>query len=242
VTSGASDLERHLVAQARELSVAKGFFWHRLRSDYALDAIERHAAGARTVLDVGAGAGVFGEHLRARLPGVRYAFAEPLAPLAADLGARFGSSADWTARGDWRDADAAVLLDVLEHQADDAGFLRDLVAKLRPGSLLVVTCPALEALWSAWDVRLGHFRRYRLRALRRLLALSGLELVDSRYLFQAMVLPGLLRRLHEPSGAEFPEISAALNGALYRLGLVERALAGRVPFGSSVAAVGRVRG
>ena len=53
-----------------------------------------------------------------------------------------------------------TLLDVLEHQEDDAQFIGGLVAKMEPGSVLLLTVPALPKLWSPWDEALGHYRRY----------------------------------------------------------------------------------
>ena len=234
------DLERHLVAQTSLLNGGASFFWHRLRSEYALDAIRRLARARPTVLDVGAGAGIFGTHLREALPDGRYAFIEPLESLARDLRSRFGPDADWRDRS-YGDADAVVVLDVLEHQEKDVLFLKDLAAKLRPRTILVITCPALDLLWSEWDVKLGHFRRYTLRSLGRVLCGAGLEILDSRYIFHAMVLPGLVRRFQKPSRPEFPEISDTLNRIIYRLGRIERALGSWLPFGSSVGAVCRTK-
>lgn len=237
----AGDLEQHLGAQAAGLGQTERFFWHRLRSEYAMSAIRRYPGPQATVLDIGAGAGVFGTHLPQSLPQARYTFVEPLESLSTRLRARFGEASDWSARTDWRSADAAILLDVLEHQEDDVGFLKEITAKLRPGAILVLTCPALQALWSEWDVRLGHYRRYRVGGLRRVLDSAGLDVLDSRYLFQAMVLPGLIRRRQKLSGPEFPSISRPVNEMIYRLGQMEQACLGWVPFGSSVAAVCRVR-
>ena len=63
-------------------------------------------------------------------------------------------------QADYGSAEFVALLDVLEHQEDDKGFLRSLVDKMQPGSTLLLTVPALQGLWSQWDEALGHFRRY----------------------------------------------------------------------------------
>src|SRR5437667_443310 len=81
------------------------------------------------IADVGAGAGMFGDFVRARLPRVEYHFVEPIDSLAAALARRFGADRD--ARGaDLRAFDAVVLLDVLEHQEDDRAFLADLAGRM----------------------------------------------------------------------------------------------------------------
>lgn len=53
-----------------------------------------------------------------------------------------------------------LLLDVLEHIEDDAGFLKRTVLSLPPGGYLLITVPAEMALWSKHDREVGHFRRY----------------------------------------------------------------------------------
>ncbi len=66
------------------------------------------------------------------------------------------------------DADLVLLTDVLEHVRDDFEFLSRLLAPMRPGSRLLLTVPAEEALWSPHDEAVPHFRRYdapRLRAV-----------------------------------------------------------------------------
>lgn len=67
-------------------------------------------------------------------------------------------------------ADAVLLLDVLEHVQDDRQLLRGLVDATKPGCWFVVTVPADMRLWSSHDVTHGHFRRYELGELRELLA------------------------------------------------------------------------
>jgi SAM-dependent methyltransferase len=67
-------------------------------------------------------------------------------------------------------ADALLLMDVLEHVADDRALLERLLNALRPGAHLLLTVPADMALWSAHDESFGHFRRYDQRGLEHLWA------------------------------------------------------------------------
>ncbi|MEO0814777.1 MAG: class I SAM-dependent methyltransferase, partial [Myxococcota bacterium] len=57
-------------------------------------------------------------------------------------------------------ADLVMLTDVLEHVKDDFRYLSDLLAPMRPGTLLLLTVPAEEALWSPHDEAVLHYRRY----------------------------------------------------------------------------------
>ncbi len=87
-----------------------------------------------------------------RFPGVR--FVHGFAP--ADLG--------HTAH----EADAFLLMDVLEHVEHDRALLAAIVEAARPGAYVVITVPADMALWSDHDVNFGHFRRYTASELRAL--------------------------------------------------------------------------
>jgi SAM-dependent methyltransferase len=57
-------------------------------------------------------------------------------------------------------ADAFLLMDVLEHVADDIALFSSVVSAARPGAYFVLTVPATPSLWSEHDIRFGHFRRY----------------------------------------------------------------------------------
>ena len=99
-----------------------------------------------------------------------------------------------------------LLLDVLEHLEDDAGFLRKLMACMAGGAYLIITVPADMRLWSPHDENYGHFRRYAPDTLGR--ALSGLPAapVLSAY-FNSRLYPAirLIRAVNalrgRPSGA-----------------------------------------
>jgi len=61
-------------------------------------------------------------------------------------------------------ADAILLLDVLEHVADDHGLLAKWLPALKPGGYVILTVPADPQLWSEHDESFGHFRRYELES------------------------------------------------------------------------------
>lgn len=75
-----------------------------------------------------------------------------------------------------REFDVIGMFDVLEHLKDDQGAMRGVVSKLRPGGCLVLTVPAHQSLWSYADVAAGHYRRYTLHALSRVLGEAGLQI------------------------------------------------------------------
>ena len=74
--------------------------------------------------------------------------------------------------------DSVIMVNVLEHIADDAGALRRLARLLVPGGNFVVYVPALNGLYGPWDRRIGHYRRYSVWRLREVFREAGLEPVE----------------------------------------------------------------
>lgn len=138
--------------------------------------------------------------------------------------------------------DVITMLDVLEHLSDPVDALQRIRGFIQPGGHLIVLVPALEILWSAWDERLNHYRRYSKRLLVAQLHQGGWEVVKIRYLFSSLFFPGLIRRylLRTKSLSEndFPDVSRRMNRLLTAWFLAETRLPG-LPFGTSLAAVAR---
>ncbi|OAM89071.1 class I SAM-dependent methyltransferase [Termitidicoccus mucosus] len=78
--------------------------------------------------------------------------------------------------------DYLTALDVIEHIPDDVGAVKEFVRVLKPGGLAVITVPALQCLWSDWDLSLHHQRRYDRRQLTALLQAAGLEVLHVNYI------------------------------------------------------------
>jgi len=77
--------------------------------------------------------------------------------------------------------DTVVLLNVLEHIADDHRALGDIYEALAPGGKMVLWVPAFEALYGKFDQRIGHYRRYRRDELQALVHKVGFQRVAARY-------------------------------------------------------------
>jgi len=99
--------------------------------------------------------------------------------------------------------DSAVLINVLEHIEDDDGALRELSVTLKPGGRLILWVPAFELLYSDFDRKIGHYRRYRVAGLKAQLSSAGYEVTDIRYVNSVGALAWLVvaRLLHRaPTG------------------------------------------
>jgi SAM-dependent methyltransferase len=88
----------------------------------------------------------------------------------------------WLAEAPPRSFDCVVMVNVLEHVADDRAALRGLREVLRPGGYLLLFVPALPALYSPLDRLLGHHRRYLRHDLAQAVEQAGLTLVSNQYM------------------------------------------------------------
>lgn len=64
--------------------------------------------------------------------------------------------------------DSIIYIDVLEHIEHDAAEVAQAAAHLKPGGKLVILSPAYQYLFSPFDARIGHFRRYTKSSLLKL--------------------------------------------------------------------------
>jgi SAM-dependent methyltransferase len=150
--------------------------------------------------------------------------------------------------------DLIVMTDVLEHLDDQAGTLRALNSRLRPGGWLLMTVPAMPWMWSDHDVTHHHRRRYRARQLRDLVAAAGFEVNYLSYynflLFPLIAGVRMWQRLsvRDGDGAtphhDLAMPPPAINSMLRRIFSCERFLIGaaRVPFGVSLIVLARASG
>ena len=77
--------------------------------------------------------------------------------------------------------DTLVYINVLEHIEEDERELEDAAALLSPGGHVCTFSPALPALYSPRDRRVGHVRRYYLREKIKKMEAAGLEPVVAQY-------------------------------------------------------------
>jgi SAM-dependent methyltransferase len=75
------------------------------------------------------------------------------------------------------------LFDVLEHIEDEAAALRLIHSILEPNGHLFLTVPSYQFLYSSEDHAAGHFRRYTLPRLHRVLTKSNFRIQFSTYIF-----------------------------------------------------------
>jgi hypothetical protein len=108
---------------------------------------------------------------------------------------------------------------------------------------MMITVPAFNWLWTSHDELNHHVWRYTAKEIRELMNGAGLTAIETGYLFQSLVLPKLLVRAKEAltvRAARVPRVPfRAANVALQAWYRSEYLLAGGLPFGSSVLAIGQ---
>jgi len=227
--------------------LARDHFWFPPRRRLLARILDRRLErrpGAWAV-DLGCGTGEFLPALRRRFAGVAAvdAYGESLAAAGETVPEAVRIQSDVAsvplAAGQCR---LAVALDVLEH-VEPGPFLAEAARLVEPGGWLLLSVPALPALWSELDEAAGHRCRYTRGSLAEELSGGGWELVDWTH-YQAALLPlvWLVRRSPWARGRRLerrpPGLLGQTLGAVNELEV--RVLGGlRLPWGSSLLALAR---
>ena len=150
--------------------------------------------------------------------------------------------------------DLVLVMDVLEHLADDVGCVREVERVLENGGVLILTVPALMHLWSEADLANHHMRRYDRKGIESLAARGGFHVQRLSYwnsfLFLPVLLLKMLKRKNVKKGrknakSDLYELPKGVNWLLGGIvGLESRLIQSgrRMPVGVSLVAVLRKKG
>jgi SAM-dependent methyltransferase len=227
-------------------------FWFRARNQLILRALQQYAPAFGDFLEVGCGTGYVLQGVAAAFPQARLCGSE-----AQTEGLQFAAARVPRAEFLQMDArcmpfekefDAIGAFDVIEHINEDETVLAQMHRALRPGGSLLLTVPQHPFLWSEYDVRAHHVRRYTRGELRQKLARAGFGIVKMTSFVSVLLPLMMLSRLTRRSdAADYDPLAELRIGALTNA-LLERALdverllinAGlSLPFGGSLLAVAR---
>lgn len=222
-------------------------WWWRSRDRVVLGCLEEAApaGGWGEILDVGCGDGLL---FPALAPMGRVTGVEPMEAIVTSRERPEGTIHVRPFDASFepgRSFGLVLMLDVLEHMDDPVGALEHAVHLLAPEGAVLITVPAFEALWTAHDDLNEHRTRYARSSLHPLLERAGLEIRESRYLFQWLAGIKLAVRLKESivgASTDLPAIPPAwLNVILESVCVAEARVARRLdpPFGSSLMVLAR---
>jgi glycosyltransferase involved in cell wall biosynthesis len=85
--------------------------------------------------------------------------------------------------------DTVLMLNVLEHLADEQGALRNIWTALKPGGRAVILVPNHPSLYGTLDEGIGHRRRYSIEKLKAALIATGFR-VEKIFDFNRVSVPG----------------------------------------------------
>jgi SAM-dependent methyltransferase len=149
----------------------------------------------RRVIEVGAGIGNFSRSLLQHSPVSELILVEPGENLFPFLQKRFAEEPRVrVVHGYFHDlkrpatADSVVLVNVLEHVAEDQALLDSAHEVLMPGGTLLLLVPALSWIYGSLDEAFGHYRRYSKASLAAKLRTAGFQILRLSYLN----LPGIV--------------------------------------------------
>lgn len=142
----------------------------------------------KRVIEVGAGIGTFARTLLNHVPVSELVLVEPSDNLLPLLQRRFAQDTRVAIiHGYFQPvvtpaaADSIVLVNVLEHIAEDQAFLDDAHAALIPGGTLLLLVPALPQIYGSLDQAFGHHRRYTKPSLASKLQDAGFGIIRLAY-------------------------------------------------------------
>lgn len=179
-------------------SLARRHWWWQVRDASVLRAVGRHMenAGQARILDIGCGDGRLFDRLS------RYGTVEGIEPDGLhdashpDHGIihRAQFVAPLPVAGPY---ELVLMLDVLEHldrPVEALCLVRELLGRR---GVFILTVPAYRALWTSHDDINYHRTRYSPRELISQLVAAGMQAIEMRHLFHALILPKLFVRASE---------------------------------------------
>ncbi len=153
----------------------------------------------KVVVEVGAGSGNFSNYILLQRPKQLYVI-EP-SKMAKILEDCLANTRNVTFINDFLKGKAEDLkgkvdtmfyINVLEHVEKDAEELKLAFDSLKPGGHLCIYVPAHNQLYGSFDEKVGHYRRYSKKGLRRLLEEAGFEIEKINYSDIVGILPWIV--------------------------------------------------
>jgi SAM-dependent methyltransferase len=170
-------------------------FWFRARNDLIRWARARYFPAARSLLEVGCGAGQVLAAIRNAFPGLVLAGSEVhtagLVHAAARLPGVTLLQMDARAMPFQEEFDVVAAFDVLEHVTEDSLVLAEMARAVIRGGGLLITVPQHPSLWGPTDNYARHKRRYTRSALLEKLVAAGFRPLRTTF-FVSLLFPLLV--------------------------------------------------
>lgn len=158
---------------------------------------EIHQYLGKNVAEVGAGSGNFSEHLLSLEINRLVAF-EPSRNMFISLHQKYNKRDDVVLVNDYFEEyttiyknyfDSVCYVNVLEHIKDDSQALAHAYKALKTNGYILIFVPALSFLFSDFDKKVGHYKRYQKKDLVQIVTQVGFSLHKVKYFDVAGILP-----------------------------------------------------
>jgi SAM-dependent methyltransferase len=147
-----------------------------------------------------------------------------------------------------RSYDSVLLMDVIEHIENDSDFLVNCLEYVKEGGLVIINVPALNILFSKYDLAAGHKRRYNKRMMKELFAKCNIEVVSVYYWGFLLIPIAIIRKMmlnfvskEQIISTGFSPPSKTINRILNWLLAAENKLVKSPILGTSLVAIGKIR-
>lgn len=175
--------------------IEENSFWFKHRNNCILEAVKKYSPN-NIFFDVGGGNGFVSKHLQAN--GIESVLVEPGSNGAANAkerGLKNIICSTLEEAGFKKEVIKSIgMFDVVEHIKDHVAFLKSANSALAKNGIIYLTVPAYNFLWSKEDVDAGHFRRYTLKSMAKVLSETGFNPIYSTYIFSILPFPIYLFR------------------------------------------------
>ncbi len=138
--------------------------------------------------------------------------------------------------------DVIFLFDVLEHVEDDTAALNEIYKRLKLNGTVVLTVPAYQFLFGAFDKLSYHFRRYNNKTLSKKLENANFKILMNSYfnfwLFPVILILRLMEKISKPNKPKGSKLmNPVINMLFYKIMKSEKLFLSkkiRLPLGSSI--------
>jgi len=202
-----------------------------------------------TVVDVGSGSGFFSVSLEKHFSrGIHKVYLVDINYTQEEIAATKNAKIEKTLFiPEHIENSVVILMDVLEHLEDDLQMLKDIKKNsVGDNNYFFITVPAFYSLWSGHDVYLGHYRRYKIDTLRKVLVEAGYNIKNTYYLYGSLFpMVWVQRKINNAKKSEansnMRPFNALTNKILYGITSAEMKIAGmNKVFGVSCVAEGKI--